>query len=426
MATIKVIFRLSGKPGHSEGSLAVRLIQCRRVKTVTIRGCRVYKKEWDPLGQCVIIPAGKEDRRGEYLAGISRLLADELDLLRGYIASLEKEGRYSVDDICELYHMRKDEGKVLGYAESLKRNLSRRGQERTASAYQTAARRIVRFNGGEDIPLEHINARLIEDFEVRLVKEGLSENTISFYMRNLRAIYNRAIADKRISEKPGENPFARVFTGVAATVKRSLSQEEMQQLYDIDFELLRKKEDMTVPRQASLENLKHAHLYFFFSFCTRGMSFVDLAYLRKEDIRQGVLRYIRQKTGQPIELGITPGIQQIIDYFAPEVKDSPFLFPILDATMSEKEQRKQYDAALRVQNDRLKKLAKLAGIKKRISTHWARHTWASIGKKQNLPLRVISECLGHSSEATTQIYLSSLDRSVLDEANNMITSTVFS
>lgn len=59
-----------------------------------------------------------------------------------------------------------------------------------------------------------------------------------------------------------------------------------------------------------------------------------------------------------------------------------------------------------------------------LSTHWARHTWASIGKQNNLPVRVISECLGHTSEKTTRIYLDLLDNKLLDAANETVLSAI--
>lgn len=135
-----------------------------------------------------------------------------------------------------------------------------------------------------------------------------------------------------------------------------------------------------------------------------------------------MIRYVRKKTGQQIEVKVTPEMQSIIDSFSADVRHSSYVFPIIrDAGKSA---RLQYETALRMQNHRLKKLAAIAGTSRTLSTHWARHTWASIGKQNNLPVRVISECLGHTSEKTTRIYLDLLDNKLLDAANETVLSAI--
>ncbi|NDV97611.1 hypothetical protein D0T84_22405 [Dysgonomonas sp. 521] len=148
------------------------------------------------------------------------------------------------------------------------------------------------------------------------------------------------------------------------------------------------------------------------------MSFVDMAYLRKNNLRNGIIRYYRKKTGGRLEIKITPAMQEIIDYFSPMVKASPYVFPIISD--SRKPHRTQYETGLTTQNRLLKELARLAGTGVKLSTHMARHSWATLAKEEDLPLWVISEGLGHNNEQTTYIYLSQLERSVLDSANERI------
>ena len=155
------------------------------------------------------------------------------------------------------------------------------------------------------------------------------------------------------------------------------------------------------------------------------MSFVDMVYLRKENIRGGFIRYVRKKTGQQMEIKITAKMQEILDSFSTEVQGSHYVFPIIKES-SGRPPYLQYETALRLQNSRLKRLSVMVGIKKQISTHWTRHSWATIAKKENVPIRVISECLGHTSEHTTLIYLDSLDNSVLDATGELIAHIVSS
>ena len=420
MTSINLIFRPSIKTGHHPGSLSLRVIHDRRAKTITLPGVRLYPEEWNKSTQEIVYPENNH-RRAAQLEQVENAVRTEVELLTDHLAVLEPQGRFQVEDLLTIYRRRKNSGKLRGYAESLAVGLERRGQMRTADAYRTATRGLIRFNKGEDIPMHQINACLIKDFEKHLRDAGKMPNTISYYMRNLRAIYNKAVSDKSIT-RPKENPFTGVYMGVTKTMKRALSVEEIKQLNDLDFgKMLENKQPESREHRAT-ENLHRAQRYFNFCVYARGMSFVDMAYLRKENIRGGVIRYVRKKTGQQIELRVTDEMKTIIDSFAREVQGSAYVFPIIRD--NELSAYTQYETALRTQNYRLKKLAELSGIKKQISTHWARHSWASIGKQENLSIRVISECLGHTSEKTTRIYLDSLDNSLLDAANDTVISAI--
>lgn len=420
MTSMNFVFRPSSKEGRNEGSLSLRLIHNSQVKTITLNGCRLYDDEWDKKNQKIIYPTD-EPERIQQLEQIAQIATNEKLLLETYLSNLQKQGRYSILDLVGLYRLRKDESKLMGYAESLALELERRGQLRTARAYRTITRGIVLFNNGKDIPLGQINACLIKDFEAHLKAKGRLPNTISYYMRNLRSIYNKALVEKRISNFRKENPFTGIYTGVTKTMKRALSLEELKKIHELDFSTLLQKTNFGTRAHRQYSNLEKAQDYFYFSFYARGMSFVDLAYLRKDNIRGGFIRYVRKKTGRQIEVRISPEIQEIIDSFSSEVRNSSYVFPIIK---QEKNSQLQYETALRRQNIYLKKLAKLSGVSKPISTHWARHSWATIGKQENVPLHVLSECLGHASEKTTLIYLGSLDNYLLDAANEAVTSAI--
>lgn len=154
---------------------------------------------------------------------------------------------------------------------------------------------------------------------------------------------------------------------------------------------------------------------FMFSFYTRGMAFVDMAYLRKKDLRGGVLTYRRRKTGQRLHVKWEKCMQEIIDKYP--ASPTGYLLPII--TRSGRE-RTQYRNALHLVNSLLKKIALLVGLHTNLTMYVTRHSWASIARSQHIPLSVISEGMGHDSEATTQIYLASLDRSAVDKANRSI------
>ena len=420
MTSMNLVLRPSVREGRHPGSLSLRIIHNRRPKTVTLPGCRLYPEEWNREAQEIVYP-DNNPRRAAHLERVENRICDEVEVMGKHLTALEKKGRYNVEDLVALYRLRKDEGKLSGYTETLALKLELRGQERTARAYRTVTRGIVKFNKGVDIPLGQINNTLIKEFEKHLKDTGKLPNTISFYMRNLRAIYNKAVAEKRIVKR-GENPFAGVYIGVTKTMKRALSMDEVQRLYELDLTALSDDCKPGSRESRAAENLYRSWRYFGFCVYARGMCFVDMAYLRKDNIRGGFIRYVRKKTGRQIEVKVTPEIQALIDSFAKDVKNSPYVFPIIRD--NGKPPRLQYETAMRSQNYRLKQLAALAGIDKALSTHVARHTWASIGKQSNLSVRVISECLGHTSEKTTLIYLDSLENSLLDSANQTVISAI--
>ena len=418
MTSIYFVVRTSSIAERA-GSITLRIIHLRHVKNITIQGCYLYPHEWDKENQSIVYPIG-DPKRSSYLETVERKIKSEKAIVEGYVVELANRGPYCCDDIVKLYHRRSTNNKLLGYAELLALELERRGQYRTARAYRTVTKGFVAFNKGQDIELRYINPYIIKSFEAHLKSRNLKLNSISYYMRNIRVIYNKAIASKLISDH-NEKPFTGVYTGVDKTVKRALTLEELKKLNSLDFTVIISKEKPESREHKRLENLYVSWRLFFFCIYARGMCFVDLAYLRKDNIKDGVIKYCRKKTGLFIEVKITQKLQEIINSFANEVKYSDYIFPIIKDM--KRNQRPQYENGLNLQNLRLKALSRLAGIHA-FSTHVARHSWATIGKKENLPLRVISESLGHSSEKTTSIYLGLLDNSVLDEANDHITSVI--
>ena len=411
--TMRVVLRLSTKGDKSQGSLFLRIIHNRKIRTITIPNCYLSPEEWDSRAQKVIYSKNNLRQRKRYLTSVANKIAKEKENVLTQIRQCGNN--FNLDKFIDRYrHNRRENNSLLNYCENLAQHLEKTSHERTARAYRCTARRFINFNLGKDILLSEIDADLIKKFEIRLKKESVSYNTISFYMRNLRSVYNKAIKENLI-EAQMENPFVDVPKLMQVTVKRALPASDMQRVLHFDFSLCR------TARQE--QRFRMAQRLFLFSFYTRGMCFIDIAYLRKQNIQHNVIRYYRQKTGRMIEVKVTAEIRNIIDSFAEETSDSPYVFPIIKTELSKKA-RIQYEAALRMQNSRLQQMAEIAGVQRKITMHVARHSWASIGRQNNLPLSVISECLGHSDERVTAIYLASLDKTILDDANDKVVRAV--
>lgn len=423
MATLKFILRKSSRGDSHSSKICARLIHARQVRLITL-AVELYPNEWDERRQKVVINEEGGTRLYRRLSRAEQTLAEYREQFEEVVERLEKQGRYSVNELIVGAVSRRGLLGLQGYTLHLTRLLEKMGQERTARAYLTTCRMLITFNKGNDIPLKHINLRLVKEFESYLKARGKAMNTISYYIRMLRAIYRKAVKDKLIDPKR-ENPFEESFTGFQRTTKRALNLDQIRRLNGLYISKL--LEENGSPQAEKLNDSKFVDKelytcwrYFFFCFHARGMSFVDLAYLRKENLRNGVISYYRKKTGQKIEVTLTETLKQIASSFADEVTGSPFVFPIISDPR--KAERLQYETGLTLQNKRLKRLAKLANIDPSfgLSTHVSRHSWATVGKMQNLPLSVISEGLGHSSEKMTYTYLASFDRSILDQASAQI------
>lgn len=159
------------------------------------------------------------------------------------------------------------------------------GRQRTAETYATALRSFARFLKGTDLLLDHFVPEVMMAYEAYLQSCGVCRNTSSFYMRNLRAVYNRAVWQGLTLQR---HPFKYVYTGVEATLKRAIPIQDIQRLKQTDL--------------SSRCKLAFARDMFLFSFYTRGMSFVDMAYLRKCDLCGTYLTYKRRKTGQTLHI----------------------------------------------------------------------------------------------------------------------------
>lgn len=176
----------------------------------------------------------------------------------------------------------------------------------TAKNYEKTMHSLKAFLGNVRLPLSALTEQVISDYNAFLVQRGLVRNSVSFYMRVLRAVYNKAVRQKLIEQ---QHPFTDVYTGIDRTRKRAVSESIIAQLHRLELE-----EDSPLALCRDM---------FIFSYCTRGMAFVDIAYLRKENLQNGMICYARRKTGQLLSVKIEPGIQRIIDRYACLVKLKP-------------------------------------------------------------------------------------------------------
>lgn len=258
---------------------------------------------------------------------------------------------------------------------------------------------LLRYTGGAEVAWSEISATFIAGFEEYLAKRGICRNSTSFYMRNLRSVVNRA---SDIGARVPANPFRHVYMGVDKTVKRAVTLDQIRKIRDIDL--------------TAHPALDFARKVFMFAFYTRGMSFVDIAFLKKSDVRDGILTYSRRKTRQRLIVRIEPETKRIINSFGSN--PSSFLLPII--TDETADTVRQYENSYYRVNRNLQKVGRMLGMRTKLTLHVARHAWASIAHSNNVALSTISKAMGHDSEKTTVIYLQTLDTSAVDKVNSDI------
>lgn len=288
---------------------------------------------------------------------------------------------------------------VFVFMEKVIDHLCHVGKFRTSETYAATLRSFRRFRDDRDLEWCDMDTELLVAYEAYLRDTGICPNTSSFYLRNLRAVYHRAEEKGLVFH---QDPFRHVYTGVDKTVKRGISLKLVKRIKELDL--------------SSVPSLDFARDMFLFSFYTRGMSFVDMAYLKKKDLQYGILSYRRHKTGQLLLVKWEKCMQTLVDKY--DTGSSVYLLPIIKSP--EGDTRTQYQTAAHKVNRLLKKIGKRLGVPIPLTMYVSRHSWASIAKSKNVPLSVISEGMGHDSENTTRIYLASLDNVAIDKANGMI------
>ena len=272
-----------------------------------------------------------------------------------------------------------------------------KGKLRTSEIYTSTMRSFKKFLG-KDVAFSDLTSRVMKKYEIYLTESGLTRNTIGFYMRVLRTLYNRAVTQGIATEN---GIFKDVFTGVCKTKKRALSLDKIQEIKYLDLSL--------TPKFEFFRDV------FLFGFYCRGMSFVDIAALKKTDIRDGMLTYTRHKTGRQMTIKVEQPMKDIINKYSSSTK---YLLPIIKDENADF--RSQVLSATHLINTALKHIGEMLCLSIPLTMYVARHTWASIAQCHKIPLAVISKCLGHSNQLVTQIYLDEINDDVADKANQEI------
>lgn len=367
---------------------------------------RVEKKYWDDKTGRFKRSLTNYQKKNTILRNLVSKAEDVFDEIR------KQDKAFSPKLFKDLFAGRKKQMTVYDYMQELIDNFKDRGKVNTAHTYVVLRNQLFKFYGKRKVLLfSDIDLRLLNKFETYLLKRGCSGGGISNYMRTLRSTYNKAIDDEYAEEK--YYPFSTnrkrkgyVISKLKSTASpRALSLSDMEKYKAFDYD--------------GFLMLKDSYLLFLFSYYSRGMNFVDMAYLKKTDIVNGRLRYFRQKTGGKFNIPISENLQKILDEFSDV--DTEYVFPILDELhKSSTQQKYRIKKCLKKMNSDLKEIGAILHLEIKLTSYVARHTYATTLKRKKANIGFISQAMGHADIQTTKAYLENFENEEIDKLDELL------
>jgi len=401
MASTKVLLYRSKTLKNGEHPIMIRIIHDRKVKYISL-GISTITSFWDD-SEKRLLKGYTNFKKANYLIHKKK---GEIDSI---ILDFDNDSKsYSVEDIEKKFFSSISKTTVFQYCQEIIDRLLKTNRIGGATVKKDLLRTLKKFRNNKDLTFSDINYAFLMKYEEDFLSRGVSENSISVYMRELRSLFNMAIKEGYCKE--GDYPFKdyKISKLNNETQKRAISKEEMIKITNYKTEIN--------------SSLFHSKNYFLFSFYNQGINFRDLAQLKWSNILNDRIMYKRAKTGKLFSIKIQPKTQDILDFYQTgnDNADS-YIFPILNTTVHKTPQSviDRIKKVNKIVNKDLKEIAKEVGIKATHSiTHYvARHSWASVQKQNGAANSIIGEGLGHPNEKTTLIYLKPFVNDSLDEAN---------
>lgn len=421
-ATVKIIYRVNKVLADGSHPFLIRITKNRK-QIFRATGLSLHPRHWNENGDELRdrIRKNYPDPQREQLLTKLRAWEDKYRTAATTLADADEQ-HDAAAVLTKATEDRKQTRRVLllAYIEELAATAKTLGN---ASVYRDCANQLRKFikaeHHADDVPFDRITVAFCDQWERALRTAGNEDITLSNRFRTLRAILNKAIANGVM--KPDRYPFARTVADQhkfkvgkfdVSTAKRAIPRESISLLEAFE---------PTTDRHRLAKNV------FLFSFYCGGINFVDLAQLRWSDLtaaeatgHQQRLNYVRQKTGGKFSLRLLPPAAAIVMAYRPFTYAGPtsYLFPVLDLTKHQTptQIKNRLHKVLGQVNQDLKAIGELVGISTPLTTYVARHSFATSLKQNGVSTGVISEMMGHQSEAVTAIYLNSFASETVDAA----------
>lgn len=405
MSTIKIVLYKSKKLRDDSHPIMMRLTHKSKVNYYYL-GHSVLPSDWD-------------GREGHWVGNshpnhrwLNNLISKEYVAAKDILIRLQDTKRpFLVSDLAEKIR-RKGSLVTFGqFTEELIEDMKKAGKHGNAANYQTTLNSVKEFMNQKDLAFEQIDYGWLNRYENNQYSKGNNPNTVSCYLRTVRAIFNKAIKMNIVEQE--YYPFGRNRYEIPSSPTRKRA---------IPIEHIRLIENVELPENSSEWQTRNI---FMFSFYCRGMTWVDIAHLRTQNIVNGRIEYVRIKTirkrAKVFSIKITPKIQAILDIYNQNKKPKDFIFPVIYHPNDPEAMRNDVKNGNKNFNKYLKRIARKVGISDDISSYVARHSWSTAAKKMGYDVGIIADALGHSDPSITKTYLDSFGNEDIDKANEMIT-----
>ncbi len=377
-----------------------QLLHKRKAKRITTE-YHIFPHEWDEKAAKLILPPDGERRSALQL--MQSAIDWELKQRKAVIHKFEYfQKNFSLEDLCNAFKQIAPYKTVFTFLQEQVERQKLMLRQGTSMTYTSVYRRFREFRLDVDLSFAELTPEMMEEYEAWLTHRGLKTNSIRFYLRTLNTLFRKAVNECLLPES--KRLFCRVRLSYVKTTKRAISVAHIRTI-----------QKLKLPPRTTLA---FARDIFMFSFYTRGMPFVDIAFLKKTDSKNGTISYCRKKTNQPLTVEWEREQKEIVERYAHQTEHSPYMLPIIQR--ADGTEYKQYQRAQENVNRALKKIGRMIGLKMPLTLYVARHSWASIAQNMNYSIALISEGMGHNSIKTTQTYLASIDTSRINEANRKI------
>ena len=385
--------------------LKIRVTVDRRCKEIPLN-IYLQKNDWDKKNNRV-------ELKHPNVKLITQKITNTLNDLQEAVLKFETSNTiFTPDDIVQAISKKQTAITItfFSYADQQVETMIKSGRIGNAIAYKNAIAKLLSFTNKKELRFESIDYKLLESFTSSMLSEEIKVNTVAIYMREIRAIYNKAIKEGIVEYK--YYPFNKYRIKVSKTISRALTVDEMRKIVQLHLE----------PNTPAW----HSRNYFLLSFCLIGINFTDLFKLTPDSLQNNRIIFSRSKTKKIYSILLQPMAQEILGhYFKPE-NNPDFLLPVLCKGDSPIVVKKKALQAIKTTNEYLYKIAEGCKIKQNITTYYARYSFANICKSLGYSKDLIAEALGHSyGNSVTGIYLDNYGNEIIDAANAKVIEAVF-
>ncbi|PMD99304.1 hypothetical protein BWI97_02595 [Siphonobacter sp. BAB-5405] len=403
MATTVKFYLNSDQPlQNGELPIYVRLTKDRKHKYIALSAKSCTKDQWD---EKLCLPKKNHPHHKELTIAITQLRLH----IQKTILNYENEGReYSLEELklAAFSDRTKRSITVYNYFEDTIRTQLQSARVGNSNVIRSTYNKLKIFRKGKDLEFSDITTQFVKRYEDYLQAEGNKSNTVFLYLRTFKTVLNYAKEDGFV--KPDYNPFKNIDFAKyrrVKTKKRALPKETMDKIKALDLS-----------KQPSLQFARHI---FLFSYYAWGINFSDIAFLKWKDIIDDSIYYIRRKTHESLNVGLSPELVTILDVYKKSIlneNEESYIFPILNKRkhLTPIQIDNRIDKVLKNVNRDLKIIGEMVESALPISTYTARHSFASVLKKSGVSTAIIKEMMGHDTERTTEIYLDSFENEQLN------------